>query len=143
MTREEAVHGDKQHWKTKSVIGFIFNLGAMMGFIVGLIIVYQILFSDVQDHLAEYATLKAIGYSNVFLFCVVLYEAAILAVAGYIPGWCLSLLMYAHTAKATSLPIAMTAARTTQALLVTMVMCAISGSIALRKIKSADPADIF
>jgi putative ABC transport system permease protein len=143
MLREEAVHGEKQYWKTKSVIGFIFNMGAVMGFIVGLIIVYQILFSDVQDHLAEYATLKAIGYSDTFLFLVILYESIILAFLGFIPGWGVSVLLYAHTARSTSLPIEMTVERAAQALFVTVVMCAISGCIALRKIKHADPADIF
>jgi len=143
MTKAEAVNGEKGYWKTKSVIGFIFNLGAVMGFIVGLIIVYQILFSDVQDHLAEYATLKAIGYSDIFLFLVVLYESAILAVLGFVPGWIVSVLMYDHTARSTSLPIGMTLERGLQTLLVTVVMCAISGCIALREIKNADPADIF
>ena len=57
-----------------------------MGLVVGMIIVYQILFADIADHLAEYATLKAMGYTNRYLAAVVLMEATILAVVGFVPG---------------------------------------------------------
>ena len=115
----------------------------VVGFLVGVIIVYQILFSDVSDHLPEYATLKAMGYSNSYLLRVVFQEAIILAVCGYIPGCLISIGLYEITRSATSLPLIMPPMRIIQTLGLTIVMCIASGGIAVRKLGSADPADIF
>jgi putative ABC transport system permease protein len=115
----------------------------MMGFIVGVIIVYQILYTDVADHIAEYATLKAMGYKNFYLLAVVFQEALILSILGYIPGIGLSIGLYSLTRNATNLPLFMATLRAIQVLIMTIVMCVISGAIAMRKLQAADPADIF
>jgi putative ABC transport system permease protein len=115
----------------------------MIGFVVGAVIVYQILFSDVTDHLAEYATLKAMGYPNSYLFSVVLQEAVLLAVLGYIPGLLICTALYRFTENATRLPMKMTPQLGVLVVVLTIVMCAVSGMIALRKVRSADPAEIF
>jgi putative ABC transport system permease protein len=114
-----------------------------MGFVVGAIIVYQILFADVSDHLAEYATLKAMGYSNRFVSGVVIQQAVILALLGYLPGLAISVWLYKNAAEATQLPIFMTPERGVTVLVLTILMCTISGLIALRKVRSLDPADVF
>jgi putative ABC transport system permease protein len=114
-----------------------------MGFMVGVIIVYQVLSTDVNDHMAEYATFKAMGYGNGYLLTVVFEEAVILAVLGFIPGMAVSLGLYHLTRNATNLPMYMTLARATFVLVLTIVMCMISGAIATRKLQAADPADIF
>ena len=62
---------EKNYWRDSTSIGFIFTLGAAMGFVVGCVIVYQILYSDVSDHLPEYATLMAMGYRLLALLGVV------------------------------------------------------------------------
>ena len=143
LTKQEFIDFEKVYWQRNTPIGFIFSLGAMMGFIVGVIIVYQILYTDVADHIAEYATLKAMGYKNLYLLVVVFQEALILSVLGYIPGISLSVGLYALTRNATNLPLFMGSLRAIQVLVLTIVMCAISGAIAIRKLQSADPADIF
>jgi len=143
LTKQEFIDFEKVYWQRNTPIGFIFSLGAMMGFIVGVIIVYQILYTDVADHIAEYATLKAMGYKNLYLLVVVFQEALILSVLGYIPGISLSVGLYALTRNATNLPLFMGSLRAIQVLVLTIVMCAISGAIAMRKLQSADPADIF
>jgi putative ABC transport system permease protein len=143
LTKPEFIEFEKNYWQTNTAIGFIFTLGTMMGFIVGVIIVYQILYTDVADHMAEYATLKAMGYKNVYLLSVVFQEALILSLLGYLPGISLSVGLYALTRNATNLPLFMATLRALQVLILTMVMCAISGAIAMRKLQSADPADIF
>jgi putative ABC transport system permease protein len=143
LTKSEFIEFEKNYWQTNTAIGFIFTLGTMMGFIVGVIIVYQILYTDVADHMAEYATLKAMGYKNVYLLSVVFQEALILSLLGYLPGISLSVGLYALTRNATNLPLFMATLRALQVLIMTMVMCAISGAIAMRKLQSADPADIF
>ncbi len=143
LTKQELIDFEKDYWQKNTAIGFIFSLGTMMGFIVGVIIVYQILYTDVSDHMAEYATLKAMGYKDFYLLGVVFQEALILAVLGYIPGISLSFGLYALTRNATNLPLFMASARALVVLVLTIVMCAISGAIAMRKLQAADPADIF
>jgi putative ABC transport system permease protein len=114
-----------------------------MAFVVGIVIVFQILSTDVNDHLAEYATFKAMGYSDRFIVFIVLEEAMILAILGFIPGVGLALAQYALIQNVAALPIAMTFARFSFVFFLTLVMCGVSGLIAIRKVQSADPADIF
>jgi putative ABC transport system permease protein len=121
----------------------IFNFGAMMGFIVGVAIVYQVLYSDVSDHLSEYATLKAIGYSNRSLLIVIFQEALFLAVLGYIPGFVATLGMYQLLTTLTKLELVMTINLALTVFILTLAMCLISGAIASNKLRAADPADVF
>lgn len=143
LTRGEYIHREQVYWDTSTPIGYVFTFGVIMGLVVGAIIVYQILFADVSDHLAEYATLKAMGYPNTYLFGVVFQEAVILAVLGYLPGMLISLGLYRLTADATRLPMQMTVPLAVSVVLLAVIMCCVSGAIALRKIRSADPAEIF
>jgi putative ABC transport system permease protein len=124
-------------------INFIFSLGAFVGFLVGFAIVYQVLFTDVSNHLPQYATLKAIGYSDGYLRGIVLQESLILSVLGYLPGAVLAAAFYAFAVKATNLPMRMTVGRGLLIFTLTVVMCSLSGMLAMRKIKQADPADVF
>jgi putative ABC transport system permease protein len=143
LTKQEYIDKERNFWASSTAIGFIFTLGTIMGFIVGTVIVYQILYTEVADHLIEYATLKAIGYAQEYLLIVILQEALILAILGYIPGLAFSLLLYQQARQATLLPVYMSAARAIQVLILTIIMCFISGAIAVRKLRYADPADIF
>jgi putative ABC transport system permease protein len=143
LTRDEFVQHEVEYWSNSTPIGYVFGLGVAMGLAVGVIVVYQILFSDVQDHLKEYATLKAMGYSNLFLSRVVLNEAIMLAVIGFVPGILLSLLVYTQATEATNLPVEMTVERAVLVMVLTVAMCAGSGLLALRKLRSADPAEVF
>ncbi|MFN6496559.1 MAG: ABC transporter permease DevC [Nostoc sp. DedQUE01] len=143
LTQKEFIAFEKDYWQQNTPIGFIFSLGAMMGFLVGVIIVYQVLSTDVNAHMKEYATFKAMGYRNFYLLGVVFEEAVILAVLGFIPGAIVPLGLYQLTRNATNLPVYMTLARALTVLVLTMIMCIISGAIATRKLQSADPADMF
>ncbi|NJL22431.1 MAG: FtsX-like permease family protein [Leptolyngbyaceae cyanobacterium SM1_3_5] len=143
LTRTEFGDREKQYWSSSTPTGFIFGFGTVIGFVVGIVIVYQILYSDVSEHLSEYATLKAMGYSDRFLVGILIQEALILAVLGFIPGFLLSTGFYVIAAQATLLPIGMTASRAVFVLGLTIAMCTISGGVAMRKLSAADPADIF
>lgn len=143
FTHAEFITFEEDYWKRSSPIGFIFGLGTAMAFAVGVTIVYQVLSTDVNAHLKEYATFKAMGYDNFYLLTVVFEEAVILAFLGFIPGLILPLGLYAMAAKATSLPIYMTLVRAIFVLTLTLIMCGLSGAIATRKLQSADPADMF
>ncbi|WGV23588.1 ABC transporter permease DevC [Halotia branconii] len=143
LTKQEFIDFERNYWASSTAIGFIFTLGTVMGFIVGTVIVYQILYTEVSDHLSEYATLKAIGYTQTYLLTVILQEALMLACLGYIPGWIFTMLMYNTARNATLLPVFMSFERAITVLILTIIMCFISGAIAVRKLRSADPADIF
>ena len=119
------------------------NFGVLIGLVVGAIIVYQILFADVSDHLQEYATLKAMGYTDRYLFGVVFQEALILALLGFVPGMLLSLGLYRIASDATKLPLEMTGSVAAGVFVLTLVMCVVSGGVAQRRLRAADPAEIF
>jgi putative ABC transport system permease protein len=142
LTMEGYIDFEKGYWQKSTAIGFIFSLGTVMGFIVGIVIVYQILYTDVSDHLAEYATLKAMGYGNLYLAQVVIQEAFVLSILGFIPGLGISFGLYNLTKNATLLPLYIWD-KAIPVMILTMVMCVISGAISLRKVQSADPAEIF
>ena len=143
LTRKQYIERELAHWARATPIGYVFSFGVVMGLVVGAIIVYQILFSDISDHLSEYATLKAIGYGNGYLAGVVLCEALILGILGYLPGLAGSLWLFDLTRRATKLPMLVTPERGVLVFGLTVVMCWISALIALRKLRSADPAEIF
>jgi putative ABC transport system permease protein len=143
MSKQQFIDFEKNYWQNTTSIGFIFTLGTVMGFIVGIVIVYQILYTDVADHLSEYATLKAMGYTDFYLLTVVFQEALILSIVGFFPGMLAAVGLYTMTRNATSLPLLMTVARAVTVLILTMIMCTISGAIAVRKLRAADPADMF
>lgn len=143
LSKKSFIEVERKYWQNSTAIGFIFTLGTVIGFLVGIIIVYQILYTDVTDHLAEYATLKAMGYKNRYLLKIVFQEALILSIMGYIPGCILASFMYTGTRNATALPLIMTTERSILVLFLAITMCMVSGAIAVRKVQDADPADIF
>lgn len=143
LTKQEYIAAELAYWNNETPIGIIFNLGVVMGFMVGIIIVYQVLSTDVNSHIREYATFKAIGYSNTYLLGIVFEEALILAIFGFVPGFIMSLGLYQIVRIATNLQLAMTVYRAVQVLVLTLIMCMVSGVIATRKVQAADPADMF
>ncbi len=143
MTKADFIQRERDYWNSATPIGYIFAFGAIMGFVVGAIIVYQILFADVSEHLSEYATLRALGYPNRFISGIVIQQALILGVLGYIPGVLAVAWLYDKAAAATSLPLYVTTDRAMTVFAMTLSMCAISALMALRKVRRLDPADVF
>jgi len=143
MTKQGFVDRETAYWGSATPIGYVFFFGAIMGFVVGAIIVYQILFADVSEHLNEYATLRAIGYSNGFVSGIVLQQAVILAALGFVPGVIIANWLYGSAAGATNLPIYLTVERAVMVFLMTFAMCSISALLAVRKLRRLDPADVF
>ncbi len=143
MTKEQFIERETDYWNRATPIGYVFAFGAIMGLFVGAIIVYQILFADVTEHLSEYATLRAIGYKNSFVAGIVLQQATILGVLGFLPGVIASWFLYGQAAAATSLPLYVTPDRAILVFVLTLGMCAISALLAVRKVATIDPAEVF
>lgn len=143
LTKQGFEEFEKNYWRSSTAIGFIFTLGSAMGFVVGCVIVYQILYSDVSDHLPEYATLMAMGYRLVGLLGVVAREALILAALGYLPAYISAQLLYGLVRSGTNLPVAMDPQRAVLVFSLILVMCLGSAAVAMRRLGDADPAEIF
>ena len=142
-TRNGFIEMEKDYWRSSTAIGFIFTLGAGMGFVVGCVIVYQILYSDVSDHLPEYATLMAMGYKLTSLLGVVAREGFLLAVLRYLPAYGAGLVLYGVIKGATKLPVQMDPGRALVVFTMILVMCMGSAALAMRRLGDADPAEIF
>ena len=143
FTRQELIQREINFWSSATPIGYIFLVGSIMGFVVGVIICYQILATDISDHMSEFATLKAMGYSNGYFFRLVCTESIYLSVLGYIPGWLVSRTLFEINSVFTGLLMKLTWDRSLWILGLTMVMCLISGMLALRKLLTSDPAELF
>ena len=143
FTRQQFIDFEKEYWASRTPIGFILNLMLTMASVVGVVIVYQILYSNIATQFIAYATLKAIGYANGYLLNVVFQQALILALLAYFPGFIISVALYDFAMEATKLPIVMTSNNAILVLTSTVLICITSGALAINKLRSADPADIF
>jgi putative ABC transport system permease protein len=143
LSKQQLIQFEKNYWQSSTAIGFIFNLGVALGIIVGVVVVYQILYTNVSEHLSEYATLKAMGYRHSYLLSMVLQQAFLIAVLGYIPGFLIANIQYELTKNATLLPVNMSLDRAVFVFILTLVMAFVSGATAVKKLQDADPADIF
>ena len=143
LTKEELIAQERDYWNTASSLGIIFGFGTIMGILVGGVVVYQVLYTDVSDHLKEYATLKAMGFSDGFILAIVIQEALLLGVSSFIPATIVSTGMYAFLTAASGIRIEMTGDKTALVGALTIGVCAVSAAIAIRKLQEADPASVF
>jgi putative ABC transport system permease protein len=143
LTKDEMIDREISFWQNSTPIGMVFLLGTLMGFAVGTIICYQILYSDIDDHMKEFATLKAMGYPNRYFFGLVLQEALLLGGLGFIPGIFVSWLCYWWLGSMTGLLLDLTFWRAARILVLTLLMCGVSGALAVRRLFNADPAELF
>jgi putative ABC transport system permease protein len=143
LTRNQIRENERKYWVTNTSTGIIFYTGVIMAGLFGSVIIYQVLSLEVNSRLPEYATLKAMGYSDSYLALVVLQQAVFLAVLGYIPGFLIGLGIYVLAVQVTNLPISMTWERAAGVFIATLLMCSFSGLMAIRFLRRADPVDLF
>jgi putative ABC transport system permease protein len=143
LTKAGLIAKEQGFWDHVAPIGTVFSIGVVMGFIVGLAICYQVLFSDISERLAEFATLKAMGYSDLRLFSIVVHQAVYLALLGYLCGLGVSLALFGVVHRSTGLPMDLRLGDAAAILGLTVVMCVSSGCLAARRLASADPAQLF
>lgn len=143
VPRETVIEREIAFWDAQTPIGMIFFIGTMMGFAVGVIICYQILYTNIHDSLPELATLKAMGYANGFFMRVVVRQSVYLSVLGFVPALVVSWGLFQLLQELAGLPMLMTPDRIALVFLLTLAMCVVSGLLALRKLVRADPANLF
>lgn len=134
---------EKRYWNLRTPIGFIFKIMVIIGLVVGVGVAYQILYSNVSNHITEYATLKAIGFESRYLLNIIFKQALMISVLGYIPGIIAAVGIYAIAQDATKLPVVMTMNKGVSVLILVISMCSVSGLLAMQKLRSADPVDVF
>ncbi|HNP25205.1 MAG TPA: FtsX-like permease family protein, partial [Nitrosomonas sp.] len=142
-TYEEILEHEQLYWENTAPIGFIFNFGTVMGLIVGMVIVYQILFTEITNYRFEFATLKAMGYQHGYFVRMVFASALILAVLGFVPGYFLSNSLYYLAESQIFIPMLMTPDKIITVFVFILFMCAVAGFLAIHRLKSANPADMF
>lgn len=143
LTKPQLIQQERDYWNNVSSFGVIFGFGTIMGLLVGGVVVYQVLYTDVSDHLQEYATLKAMGFSNGFILVIVIQEALLLGVSAFIPATLISAGMYAFLTAVSGIRIDMTTDKTVLVGTLTLSVCAAASAIAIRRLRDADPASVF
>ena len=139
----QAVEDNVSFQATEVPMGSIVGAGVLLGLLVGVVIVYQVLATDVAAHLRDYATFKAIGYSHPYILGVIFEQALILAVLGFLPGLASASAIYALLAHATDLPFGMDVGRSLTVFVGTLMACMLSGALAARRLRTIDPAELF
>lgn len=143
LTRAEMAKQTQDYWERRSSIGFILGLGGVVGIIVGIVVVGQILYASVSDNIKEFATLKAIGGTNGVIYRVIGEQALWMSILGYLPGLAISIAI-AQWAEATQgILILISPLSALYVLGITVLMCLIAASFAIRKVIKLDPASVF
>ncbi|MEM8865475.1 MAG: FtsX-like permease family protein [Planctomycetota bacterium] len=143
LTRAEVNAHEEHRWMVETPFGAIFQLGVLVSIFVGVAIVYQVLSTDIANMLSEYATLKAIGYSNDYLSAVVMKQSVLLALVSFVPSLVIAWLLYQLIGQSAGIPMVLTPAIMVSVLGLSVLMCLASGIAALRKLFNADPASLF
>ena len=142
LTSEQFRHRTRQFWLSDTGAGAALLGSAILGIIVGTIIVAQTLYSSTKDHLKEFATLRAIGSSYKYILKVILGQALLSAVIGFSIAAAIDLVLVKMTADA-ALPIIMTPALTLGLFMLTVAMCSIAAISAIRVVTRIDPVLVF
>ncbi|HEY4262009.1 MAG TPA: FtsX-like permease family protein, partial [Schlesneria sp.] len=143
LTLADYCNDVQMYWSRNTAVGFLFNMGVVVGFLIGMIVCYQILFTDISNNLLPFATLKAMGYRTGYLVKLVLEQATFLALLGFVLGVSAAWLLYWIMESQTGLTMALTPLRIATILLLTLVMCLVAGLMALYRVIRIDPADCF
>ncbi len=143
LTKQQLLDREFKFQLEVSNVGPIFLLGTAIGFVVGMLISYQILFTDISDQLPQYATLKAMGYNDTYLFAVVMQQAALYAVVGFLPAVILAATAFGVVGQIVLLPMELTSAIAGGSGALALGMCLVAGIVAVRRVLEADPAEVF
>ncbi len=143
LTPAEIVEREREITTRKAPVGIVFGLGLLVGFAIGVVVCYQILFNEVSDHLPQFAMIKAIGHPPRYITAVVLHEALLLSISGYLTGALAGWGLYLLLEQQTALQMDLTPPRLLLVLVLTTGMCLLAGRLALNKVHSSDPADLY
>ncbi len=142
-TPAELVAREKAYTTRATPVGTIFGIGLVVALVIGVIVCYQLLFNEIHDHIPQFATLKAIGYRAHHLYGIVLTEALLLSLLGFIPGLLASAWLYGAIQRISQIVMYLTPGRVLFILALTVIMALVSAALAMRQVVAADPADLY
>jgi putative ABC transport system permease protein len=143
LSKPQLIEFERDFQADLSSAGPIFWMGTFVGFVVGMLISYQVIYTDLSDQLPQYATLKGMGYDTGYLVRIVFEQAALSAIIAFVPAWLLCLLVYYVIGVLALLPLHMTVTLTLLSLALTIGMCLLAAGLAIRRVIAADPAEVF
>ena len=143
FTRPELEAHETAYWTTRTSVGLLFGSGLIISFIVGVMVVYQILATLVGRQLPQFATLKAVGYGDRFLVGTVITMALLIVLTSFFPALAAAVGVYAVIRDETLLPVEMSGARIAAVFAATLAMAAASALLSVGSLRRADPADLF
>jgi len=143
ITKENMIKKERNYFVSVKPIGIMFKVGATVAFIIGSVILYQVLSFEISNRLNEFATLKAMGYRDLYIYKIGVQQALIYSFLGYLPAFILAFYLYKLIYSLARLPIFMEFERALLVLFLTLTMCCIAAVFALGRVKKADPADLF
>lgn len=143
LTREELMSGERRYWVVNTSTGMIFGFGVLVAFLVGTVILYQTLSSQIIRQLRNLATMKAIGYTNRYVSLLIVENGVFIVLVGFVPALLGALVLYRVVSEAVHLPVFMTLSRVVFVFALAVTMSVVSSVLSLRKLRLADPADLM
>jgi putative ABC transport system permease protein len=143
LSRDELIALEAAFQESVTPVGAIFGLGALIGLCVGMLIAYQILFTEISDRRAQFATLKAIGYSPRYILGVIVRQSLLYGIAGFVPALLASWAAFAAIDRGFLSPMRISTSIFVLTFVMILVICIVAGVMAARRALTADPAEIF
>jgi putative ABC transport system permease protein len=143
LSRADIIAREQYFWVSLKPVGIMFHVGSIVAFLIGSVVLYQVLSLEVSSRMSEFATMKAMGYPQHRIYQVGIEQGLIFGLLGYVPAFVLALVLYRVVFSLSRLPLFMEAGRAGLVLLLTLFMCAVGSVLALRKLRRADPAELF
>jgi putative ABC transport system permease protein len=143
FSKSALIDYEKSYWADHTSIGFVFDLGLLIGFVVGVVFSYQVLYGLINENMREYAVLVSLGHTRGFLRTIVLIAATTMGLVALAPASIASALVIAEARQSTGLDIVLTPAQISAVALCAAMMCLLAALIAVRRLRRADPADLF
>lgn len=141
--RDEIIALEEDYFITVMPIGIMVQVGMLVAFLVGAVILFQVLSAEITNRLDEFATLKAAGFTTTYIYGVGCQQALLFCIMSYLPALISTYGLFMIVHAFTRLPIVLDGRLALSVLGLSLVMCVGSGLLALRKVKKADPADLF
>jgi putative ABC transport system permease protein len=141
-TKEEFSYRTRYYWTASTGMGMGFLITAFLGFIIGMVIVGQTIYTSTVEHIREFGTLKAIGAKNSFIYRIILEQALVNAVIGYITGF-IAMKFLLKGYQKTGIDMVIPEYLIVSVFFLTVLMCISASVISIRKAIKIDPVMVF
>lgn len=143
LTRNELIAQERAFFVSTKPIGIMLTLSMWIAFMVGAVILLQVISTEIVNRMNEFATLNAMGFGHLFVFGIGVLEAMILAITAFIPAFVVAAIILGIIESLTHLPTAATPLLAVTVLLIVLAMSALAAASAIRRVAHADPAELY